>query len=197
MLLMIDNYDSFTYNIVHYLETLGVEVVVKYNDQLSIEEIEQWNPSYIVLSPGPHTPEEAGITLNVIERFKGKTPIFGICLGHQAIGQFFGAAIIKNSPVHGKRSRIWNDQKGIFSQLPQSFDVTRYHSLTIDPNSVPDNLIVTAATEDGTIMGIRHKTEPIEGVQFHPESIGTEHGYRLLSNFLTQYKKAGVFSIDR
>ncbi|WP_370453208.1 aminodeoxychorismate/anthranilate synthase component II [Oceanobacillus sp. CFH 90083] len=189
---MIDNYDSFTYNIVHYLEKLGEKVVVKYNDQLTIEEIEQWKPDYIVLSPGPHTPEEAGITLKVIEHFKGSTPILGICLGHQAIGQVFGAAVIKNAPVHGKQSLILNDQQGVFSQLPKSFAVTRYHSLSIDPEAVPDSLTVSATAEDGTIMGIRHNTYPVEGVQFHPESICTEHGYAVLNNFLKQYKEAGA-----
>lgn len=188
---MIDNYDSFTYNIVHYLETLGEKVVVKYNDQLAIEKIERWQPEYIILSPGPHTPEEAGMTLKVIEHFKGSIPILGICLGHQAIGQAFGAAVIKNNPVHGKRSRIFNDQQGVFSQLPKSFTVTRYHSLSIDPDTMPESLAVSATAEDGTIMGIRHKTYPVEGMQFHPESISTEHGYTLLNNFLTQYKKAG------
>jgi len=191
MILMIDNYDSFAYNIVHYLENLGEKVVVKYNDQMTVEAIERWQPEYIVLSPGPHTPEEAGMTLKVIEHFKGSIPIFGICLGHQAIGQAFGADVIKNNPVHGKQSFIFTDQQGVFSQLPASFTVTRYHSLSIDPDSIPECLEVSATTEDGTIMGIRHKAYPIEGVQFHPESISTEHGYTLLNNFLTQYKKAG------
>ncbi|MFD1413386.1 anthranilate synthase component II [Oceanobacillus jeddahense] len=191
MLLMIDNYDSFTYNIVHYLENLDEEVIVKYNDKLTIEEIEQWQPDYIVLSPGPHTPEKAGITLKVIEHFKESIPILGICLGHQAIGQVFGAEVIKNAPVHGKQSSILNDQQGVFSQLPKSFIVTRYHSLSIHPDTLPENLTVSATAEDGTIMGIRHKTYPIEGIQFHPESVSTEHGYALLNNFLMLYKKAG------
>ena len=191
MILMIDNYDSFAYNIVHYLENLGEKVVVKYNDQLTIEAIEQQQPEYIVLSPGPHTPEEAGMTLKVIEHFKGSIPILGICLGHQAIGQAFGAAVIKNNPVHGKQSLIFTDQQGVFSQLPKSFTVTRYHSLSIDSDSIPECLEVSATTEDGTIMGIRHKAYPIEGMQFHPESISTEHGYTLLKNFLMQYKQAG------
>lgn len=191
MLLMIDNYDSFAYNIVHYLENLGEKVVVKYNDQLTLEAIERWQPEYIVLSPGPHTPEEAGMTLKIIEHFKGSIPILGICLGHRAVGQAFGADVIKNNPVHGKQSLIFTDQQGVFSQLPASFTVTRYHSLSIDPASIPECLEVSATTEDGTIMGIRHKAYPIEGMQFHPESISTEHGYTLLNNFLMQYKKAG------
>lgn len=196
MLLMIDNYDSFTYNIVHYLENLGEKVVVKYNDQLTIEEINQWKPESIILSPGPHSPQEAGITLKVIDQFKSKIPILGICLGHQAIGHAFGAEVIKNAPVQGKQSRILNDQNGVFSQLPENFTVTRYHSLSIQPDTVPDTLIVTATTEDGTIMGIRHKTYPIEGIQFHPESVCTEHGYALLNNFLMQYKGAGELQND-
>lgn len=197
MLLMIDNYDSFTYNIVHYLENLGEKVVVKYNDQLTIEEIREWKPDSIVLSPGPHTPQEAGIILKVIDQFKGRIPILGICLGHQAIGQAFGAEVIKNAPVHGKQSLILNDQKGLFAQLPEAFTVTRYHSLSIQPDTVPDTLVVTAATEDGTIMGVRHKAYPIEGIQFHPESVCTEHGYALLNNFLMQYKEAGALQNDR
>ena len=196
MLLMIDNYDSFTYNIVHYLEHLGEKVVVRYNDELTIDEVKQWKPESIILSPGPYSPQEAGITLKVIDQFKGKIPILGICLGHQAIGQAFGAEVIKDAPVHGKQSRILNDQKGVFAQLPETFTVTRYHSLSIQPDSVPDTLIVTATTEDGTIMGIRHKTYPIEGIQFHPESVCTEHGYALLNNFLMQYKKAGELQND-
>lgn len=191
MLLMIDNYDSFTYNLVHYFEQLGQNVVVRSNNQITIEEITAWKPDYIVLSPGPHTPAEAGITLDILKYFKGEIPILGICLGHQAIGQAFGAEVRRSTPVHGKRSYISHDQQGIFSGLPKTFEVTRYHSLSVDALTVPEDLLITAATEDGTIMGVRHKIMPIEGVQFHPESICTDYGYALLDNFLRLGKGCG------
>ncbi|MCG8611884.1 MAG: aminodeoxychorismate/anthranilate synthase component II [Pseudomonadales bacterium] len=190
MLLMIDNYDSFTYNVVQYLGELGADVRVYRNDEIGIAEIEALKPEKIVISPGPCTPNEAGISLDVINTFKGKAPILGICLGHQSIGQAFGAKIVRASQVmHGKTSPIQHNDAGVFQGLSNPFTATRYHSLVICKNHVPDCLEVTAWTEnqDGSmeeIMGVRHKTLPIEGVQFHPESILTQHGHDLLKNFL-------------
>jgi anthranilate synthase component 2 len=190
MLLMIDNYDSFTYNLVQYFGELGADVSVSRHDQISLEQITELAPQHIVISPGPCTPNEAGISLAAIEQFAGKIPILGVCLGHQAIGQVFGAQVVRAKQVmHGKTSVISHHNQGIFQALPSPFQATRYHSLVLDPESMPDCLEVTAWTErpDGAldnIMGIRHRTLPIEGVQFHPESIMTEHGHALLANFL-------------
>ncbi|NKB33514.1 MAG: anthranilate/aminodeoxychorismate synthase component II [Pseudomonadales bacterium] len=190
MLLMIDNYDSFTYNVVQYLGELGADVQVYRNDAITIEEIEALAPECIVISPGPCTPNEAGISMEVISHFAGKKPILGICLGHQSIGQVFGGKIVRAGKVmHGKLSAIHHDRKGVFQDLDEPFTATRYHSLSIEKNSVPDCLEVSAWTEDERgnmeeIMGVRHKTLPIEGVQFHPESILSEEGHQLLDNFL-------------
>lgn len=190
MLLMIDNYDSFTYNVVHYLIEAGAQVKVVRNDKISLDEVEALAPEKIVISPGPCTPNEAGISLAIIERFKGRVPILGICLGHQAIGQAFGANVVRASEaMHGKNSLIRHAGVGVFDTLPDPLDVTRYHSLVIEPESLPDTLEVTAwtASESGQvaeIMGIRHRTLDIEGVQFHPESIMTQSGHALLANFV-------------
>lgn len=190
MILMIDNYDSFTYNIVQYLGELGADVKVKRNDEIDIASIKQLAPQKIVLSPGPCTPNEAGISLAVIESFAGKIPLLGICLGHQSIGQSFGGKIVRAKQVmHGKTSDVHHKNKGVFSDLPTPYQATRYHSLVIDQQSLPDCFEVTAWTETENkdideIMGIRHKEFDVEGVQFHPESILTEHGHKLLENFL-------------
>ena len=185
MLLMIDNYDSFTYNLVQYLGELGEDVKVIRNDELTVDEIEALAPVRIVLSPGPCTPSEAGVSLELIPRFAGRIPILGVCLGHQAIGQAFGGRIVHaKTLMHGKVSRIHHAGAGVFRDLPTPYDATRYHSLAIERESCPDVLEVTAWTEDGEIMGVRHRTLPIEGVQFHPESILTQHGHALLRNFL-------------
>ena len=190
MLLMIDNYDSFTYNVVQYFGELGAEVKVVRNDEITIEEIEALNPDHLVISPGPCTPNEAGISVAAINHFAGKLPILGICLGHQSIAQAFGGKIIRAKRVmHGKTSDVHHEGKGVFSQLNQPFIATRYHSLVIEQDTIPECLEVTAWTqnEDGSmeeIMGIQHKTLAIQGVQFHPESILTQHGHDLLENFL-------------
>jgi len=190
MILMIDNYDSFTYNLVQYLGELGAEVMVERNDKITLAEIEKLAPELIMVSPGPCTPSEAGISLDVIEHFKGKIPIFGVCLGHQSIGQSFGGDVIRAKKImHGKTSPVKHINEGIFAGLPSPFTATRYHSLVIDQNTLPDCLEVTAwtETEDGEIdeiMGVRHKELAIEGVQFHPESILTDYGHDMLSNFL-------------
>jgi len=187
MLLMIDNYDSFTYNLVQYLAEIGQEVEVVRNDKISIEEINKLNPQYIVISPGPCTPNEAGISLELVEAFKGKIPILGVCLGHQSIGQAFGGKIIHAQTImHGKTSKISHNNKGVFRGIKDPFIATRYHSLVIDRESLPDCFDVTAWTDDNEIMGIKHKELAIEGVQFHPESILSEHGHDLLKNFLDQ-----------
>jgi len=187
MLLMIDNYDSFTYNLVQYLGELGEDVKVILNDELTVDEIERLAPARIVLSPGPCTPNEAGVTLAVVDRFKGRVPILGVCLGHQAIGQAFGGRVVHaRTLMHGKVSRIHHGGAGVFRGLPTPYDATRYHSLAIQRETCPPDLEVTAWTEDGEIMGVRHRTLAIEGVQFHPESILTEHGHALLRNFLTE-----------
>jgi anthranilate synthase component 2 len=184
---MIDNYDSFTYNLVQYLAEIGQEVEVVRNDKISIEEIKKLNPQYIVISPGPCTPNEAGISLSLIEAFKGEIPILGVCLGHQSIGQAFGGRIIHAQTImHGKTSKISHNNKGVFRGIKDPFIATRYHSLVIDRESLPDCFDVTAWTDDNEIMGIKHKELAIEGVQFHPESILSEHGHDLLKNFLDQ-----------
>ncbi|MDY6798245.1 MAG: aminodeoxychorismate/anthranilate synthase component II [Pseudomonadota bacterium] len=197
MLLMIDNYDSFTYNVVQYLAELGAEVQVYRNDEITVEEIEALDPERLVISPGPCTPNEAGISMAAIRHFAGKLPILGICLGHQAIGQVYGGNIIRAGRVmHGKVSPVYHEDKGVFRGLSNPLQATRYHSLVIDKSSLPDCLEVTAWTRnsDGSveeIMGVRHKNLPIQGVQFHPESIMTEQGHELLRNFLKQTHEAG------
>ena len=190
MILMIDNYDSFTYNLVQYLGELGADVIVERNDQITLDEIEKLAPERIMISPGPCTPSEAGISIDVIHHFKGQLPIFGVCLGHQSIGQAFGGNIIRAKEImHGKTSAIYHQDTGLFKGLNDPFEATRYHSLVIDQTTLPDCLEVTAwtKTENGDkdeIMGVRHKEYAIEGVQFHPESILTEHGHDMLQNFL-------------
>ena len=187
MLLMIDNYDSFTYNLVQYLGELGEEVKVARNDELTVDAIEALAPRRIVISPGPCTPNEAGVSLDLIRRFAGRVPILGVCLGHQAIGQAFGGRIVHaKTLMHGKVSSIVHRGAGVFRGIPAPFQATRYHSLAIDRERCPAELEVTAWTEDGEIMGVRHRELPVEGVQFHPESILTEHGHALLGNFLRQ-----------
>lgn len=189
MILMIDNYDSFTYNLVQYLNMLNETVEVYRNDSLSVDEIMKMQPDMIVISPGPCTPMEAGVSLEVVKQLSGQIPILGICLGHQTIGQAFGAKIIKAiEPVHGKVFPIQHDNQGVFMNLNQPLNVTRYHSLVIDKDSLPSCLEVSAETADGQIMGIRHKTLLLEGVQFHPEAILTEQGLELLDNFLVKAK---------
>jgi len=184
---MIDNYDSFTYNLVQYLAEIGQEVKVVRNDKISIEEINKLNPQYIVISPGPCTPNEAGISLELIEAFKGKVPILGVCLGHQSIGQAFGGKIIHAQTImHGKTSKISHNNKGVFRGIKNPFIATRYHSLVIEKQTLPNCFDITAWTDDNEIMGIKHKELAIEGVQFHPESILSEHGHDLLKNFLDQ-----------
>jgi anthranilate synthase component 2 len=184
---MIDNYDSFTYNLVQYLAEIGQEVEVVRNDKISIEEINKINPRYIVISPGPCTPNEAGISLELIEAFKGKIPILGVCLGHQSIGQAFGGKIVHAQTImHGKTSKISHNNKGVFRGIKNPFIATRYHSLVIEKQTLPNCFDITAWTDDNEIMGIKHKELAIEGVQFHPESILSEHGHDLLKNFLDQ-----------
>lgn len=188
--LMIDNYDSFTYNLVQYLQELGAEVLVHRNDQISLEEIEALNPDRLMVSPGPCTPNEAGISIAAIKHFAGKLPILGVCLGHQSIGQAFGGQVVRARQVmHGKTSPIYHSGQGVFRDLPSPYTATRYHSLVVEKDSLPDCLEMTAWTlkDDGSVdevMGMRHKTLPIEGVQYHPESILSEHGHALLENFL-------------
>ena len=185
MLLMLDNYDSFTWNLVQYLGELGAAVKVVRNDAMSLDEIEALHPERIVISPGPCTPNEAGVAVPLVRRFAGRVPILGVCLGHQAIGQAFGARIIRAQRVmHGKLSSIVHDQRGVFADVPSPFNATRYHSLAIERASLPAALDVTATADDGEIMAIRHRELPIEGVQFHPEAILTEHGKKVLENFL-------------
>lgn len=196
MLLMIDNYDSFTYNVVQYLAELKADVHVYRNDEITIEQIEQLNPERLVISPGPCTPNEAGISMAAIEYFAGKLPILGICLGHQSLGQVFGGDVIRAKQVmHGKTSPIYHNDTGVFKDLPSPLTATRYHSLVVDKATLPDCLEVTAWTQtpDGEfdeIMGLRHKTLQVEGVQFHPESILSEHGHAMLQNFLNESKPA-------
>ena len=184
-LLMIDNYDSFTYNLVQYFGELGAEVLVHRNDEISLADIEALKPSHLVVSPGPCSPAEAGISVAAIQYFAGKLPILGVCLGHQSIGAAFGGRIIRAQQLmHGKTSVIHTTQQGVFADLPKDYTVNRYHSLSIERSSCPAELEVTAWTDDGEIMGVRHRSLAIEGVQFHPESILTEHGHALLNNFL-------------
>jgi anthranilate synthase component 2 len=184
-LLMIDNYDSFTYNLVQYFGELGAEVLVHRNDEISLADIAALKPSHLVVSPGPCSPAEAGISVAAIQHFAGKLPILGVCLGHQSIGAAFGGHIIRAQQLmHGKTSLIHTQQLGVFAGLPKDFTVNRYHSLAIERSTCPSELEVTAWTDDGEIMGVRHRSLPIEGVQFHPESILTEHGHALLNNFL-------------
>ena len=189
MILVIDNYDSFTYNLVQYLGELGEEIVVRRNDEIGLDEIAAMRPNHILLSPGPCTPNEAGICLALIERFKGEIPILGVCLGHQAIGQAFGGEVVRaDNLMHGKTSEIYHDGRTLFRGLPSPFTATRYHSLIVRRETLPDCLEISAETAAGEIMGIRHREYPVEGVQFHPESIMTKHGMDLLRNFLTCYR---------
>ena len=190
MLLLIDNYDSFTYNLVHYVGELGAEVVVRRNDALTVQEAMAMNPAGILLSPGPCDPDQAGICLALTEAAaETKTPLLGVCLGHQTIGQAFGGKVVRHSEiVHGKMGKVRHTGKGVFAGLPSPFEATRYHSLVVERDSCPDALEITAELEDGTIMGLKHRDLPIEGVQFHPESIASEHGHALLQNFLNTMK---------
>ncbi len=186
-LLMIDNYDSFTYNLVQYFGELGAQVEVFRNDEITVEGVAARRPERLVISPGPCSPAEAGISVAAIRHFAGKLPILGVCLGHQSIGAAFGGRIIRAQQLmHGKTSEITSTQRGVFSGLPARFTVNRYHSLAIEPSSCPADLVTTAWTDDGEIMGVRHRSLPVEGVQFHPESILTEHGHAMLKNFLDQ-----------
>ncbi|QDH17826.1 anthranilate synthase component II [Swingsia samuiensis] len=185
MILLIDNYDSFTFNIVHHLGAMGVECDVRRNDALTAKEALALKPSAIILSPGPCSPNEAGICCDLIREAAGKVPVLGVCLGHQAIGQVFGATVVRAPvPMHGKISRISHDGSGVFKGLSKDLDMVRYHSLTIDPSFIPDDIEVNATSEDGVIMGVKHKHYPIHGVQFHPESIASTQGRHLLENFL-------------
>lgn len=191
MILMIDNYDSFTYNLVHYIAELGEEVVVNRNDKITLEEIGELNPEMIVVSPGPCTPKEAGISVDVIKEFAGRTPILGVCLGHQSVGYAYGAEIVRaDRLLHGKTSMIHHDGKTIFEGIPDPFEATRYHSLLISRDTLPDTFEISAWTDEGEIMGIRHKEYLIEGVQFHPESILTVHGKDILRNFIAMARKS-------
>ncbi|MDR5001442.1 aminodeoxychorismate/anthranilate synthase component II [Brevibacillus parabrevis] len=190
MILMIDNYDSFTYNLVQYVGELGEELQVYRNDKITLEEIERLAPDYLMISPGPCTPNEAGISMEAIRHFAGKIPILGVCLGHQSIGQVFGAKVIRAERLmHGKTSEVIHDGKTIFQGIPSPFIAARYHSLIVEEASIPSELEITARTAEGEIMALRHREYPIEGVQFHPESIITEHGKQLLQNFLTTYAR--------
>jgi anthranilate synthase/aminodeoxychorismate synthase-like glutamine amidotransferase len=191
MLLVIDNYDSFAYNLVQYLGELGQQVRVVRNNEVAVDDIERMCPEYIVISPGPCTPNEAGISLDVIHRLAGKIPILGVCLGHQAIGQAFGGKVIRaKQVVHGKTSRVFHDERGLFAGLPNPFEATRYHSLIVERGSLPDCLEITAKTWDEEIMGLRHKSLPVEGVQFHPESFLTTVGKDILKNFIAMQVRA-------
>ncbi len=186
---MIDNYDSFTYNIVQYFGELGQKVLVRRNDDISLEEIEKLSPQYLIIGPGPCSPKEAGISVAAMQHFAGKRPIMGICLGHQTIGEAFGGNIVRaKTLMHGKVSPVKHLGQGMFRNLPNPVTCTRYHSLVIDRATLPDCLEITAWTDDGEIMGVRHKTLPIEGVQFHPEGLLTEHGHDMLNNFLEAFK---------
>lgn len=187
MILMIDNFDSFTYNLVQYLGEMGQELVVKRNDEISLDEIADMQPDQIIISPGPCSPNEAGVSVETIQRFAGEIPILGVCLGHQSIGQALGGKIVRAQRLmHGKTSPVQHDGKTIFEKMPDPFDATRYHSLVIERASLPDCLEISAETPDGEIMGVRHKELPLEGVQFHPESILTQDGKTLLRNFVEQ-----------
>ena len=198
MILMIDNYDSFVYNLVQYFKELDEDIVVKRNDEITIDDIKTLNPEIIVLSPGPCSPNEAGICIDAVEYFKGIIPILGICLGHQTIGQVFGGKIVKAiEPVHGKVHSITHDSKGVFTNLKNPLNVTRYHSLVVDRDSLPDDLEISAETKEGEIMGLRHKNYMIEGVQFHPEAVLTECGHELLQNFITLAREKSSSSKER
>lgn len=191
MIIMIDNYDSFTYNLVQYVGELGEELQVYRNDKITIAQIEQLAPDYLMISPGPCTPNEAGISMEVIRHFAGKIPILGVCLGHQSIGQVFGGKVIRAERLmHGKTSEVIHDGRTIFQDIPSPFTAARYHSLIVEEASLPDVLEITARTAEGEIMAVRHREYAVEGVQFHPESIITQHGKQLLKNFLTHYAKA-------
>ena len=186
MILLLDNYDSFTYNLAQYLGQMGQKLEVRRNDQITLDEVERMQPERIVISPGPCTPAEAGVSVPLIKRFAGKIPILGVCLGHQSIGAAFGGKVIRAKEVmHGKTSKIHHDNKTIFHGLPQDFPATRYHSLIVERETLPAALEISAETADGTIMGLRHRKMKVEGVQFHPESVLTEVGFRLLENFLS------------
>ncbi|MHB8158404.1 MAG: anthranilate synthase component II [Desulfocucumaceae bacterium] len=193
MLLIIDNYDSFTYNLAQYLSELGSDVAVERNDAIKAGDIEKLSPSELVLSPGPGRPEAAGITGQAIKRFAGRIPILGVCLGHQAIGSIYGGSVIRAKTVmHGKQSLIYHDGKGVFCGIPSPFTAIRYHSLVVKREGLPDCLEISAWTEDGEIMGLRHRNYNIEGVQFHPESILTEHGHSILKNFLDKSRSNNI-----
>jgi para-aminobenzoate synthetase component 2 len=193
MIIMIDNYDSFTYNLVQFVGELGEELQVYRNDKITIEEIERLSPDYLMISPGPCTPNEAGISMQAIRHFAGKIPILGVCLGHQSIGQVFGGKVIRAERLmHGKTSEVFHDGRTIFRDIPSPFTAARYHSLIVEAETLPDELEVSARTAEGEIMAIRHRRYPIEGVQFHPESIITQHGKQLLRNFLTSYAKQKI-----
>lgn len=193
MILVIDNYDSFTYNLVQYLGELGEKVTVRRNDEIDLDGIRELAPDHLLLSPGPCTPNEAGITLEVIEAFKGEIPILGVCLGHQAIGQAFGGKVIRAERLmHGKTSPVLHNGTSVFEELPSPLTAARYHSLIVERTTLPDCLEITAWTAEGEIMGLRHREYPIEGVQFHPESIVTEHGHRMLARFLGRERLAGA-----
>lgn len=185
MLVLIDNYDSFTYNLVHYIGELGADSFVVRNDKITVDEVLAKKPKAIVLSPGPCTPDDAGVCLDLIKAVDGRIPILGVCLGHQSIGQAYGGTVVRaDEPMHGKLSTITHTNKGVFAGLEPSFEVTRYHSLIIERNTLPECLEITAETDDGIIMGVQHKEAAVHGVQFHPESIASEHGHRILANFL-------------
>jgi len=193
MILLIDNYDSFTFNLVHFLGDLGVRCTVRRNDALSVTDALALAPEAIVLSPGPCTPDEAGICLDLISAAAGRVPVLGVCLGHQAIGQAFGGQVVRGGkPVHGKLSAVRHGSTDLFNGLPSPFQATRYHSLVVEPGTLPDALAPTAWTEDGVIMGLRHRTLPLFGVQFHPESIASEHGHQILANFLALARGSNV-----
>ena len=186
MILLVDNYDSFTYNLAQYLGQLGQKLAVRRNDEITLDEIARMRPERIIISPGPCTPREAGLSVPIVERFAGKIPILGVCLGHQAIGDAFGGKIVRAKKImHGKTSKIHHDRKTIFRGLPQDFEATRYHSLIVERRSLPRCLEISAETSDGVIMGLRHRKFPVEGVQFHPESVLTDAGFSLLRNFLS------------
>ncbi|MDG3044813.1 aminodeoxychorismate/anthranilate synthase component II [Bacillus sp. B6(2022)] len=193
MILMIDNYDSFTYNLVQYLGELGEELIVKRNDQVTIQEIEELKPDFLMISPGPCSPDEAGISMEAIKHFAGKIPIFGVCLGHQSIAQVFGGDVIRAERLmHGKTSEIEHDGKGVFTGLQNPLVATRYHSLIVKDETLPECFVRTASTKEGELMAIRHKELPIESVQFHPESIMTSFGKEMLRNFIETYRKRGM-----
>ncbi len=193
MYILIDNYDSFTYNLFHYLGSFGVEVVVRRNDAVSVEEVLAWKPDAIVISPGPCDPDRAGICLELIRRAAGHVPVLGVCLGHQSIGQVFGGRVVRApKPMHGKMSSITHRGEGLFATLPSPFRATRYHSLMVEPTELPEDLEVTATSEDGVIQGLQHRKWPIYGVQFHPESIETEHGMQIIGNFFDLARRSNA-----